>query len=80
METKAQIYIPQVFRSFQGYNVVDIKEYRNEHRMEIILEKTEDHVYICNHCGCKLGNQHSRYFVRAKHLKVCNWHVTICFW
>ena len=28
METKAEIYIPAVFRSFQGFQIRDIREWR----------------------------------------------------
>jgi hypothetical protein len=37
MEAKARIYVPQAFRSFQGFSVVDIKESVVTQEMEIVL-------------------------------------------
>lgn len=80
MNSKAQIYVPYFLRNFQGFNVLDIKEYRTEMRMEIILEKVPHKEHFCGNCGCQLGPQKDRYWVRARHLKVFNWQVTVCFW
>jgi transposase len=80
MEQKASIYIPYAFRNFQGYSVVDIKESIPAQKMEIILEKQPDHVCICNRCGHRLGAMKDRYWVRARHLRVFNWQVTVAFW
>lgn len=80
METKTQVYIPAVFRSFQGFDVEDVKEFRNEQRLEIWLKKCDGKVHLCSHCGGKLGHQEGRYIVRAQHLKVCSWQLQVCFW
>lgn len=80
MKPKAEIYIPQVFRTFQGFDIKDIKEWRDERRMELILEKQADREHFCCRCGCNLGRMDGRYWLRAHHLKVMGWTVIVCFW
>ena len=80
MEAKARIYVPQAFRSFQGFSVKDIKESRVSKTMEIVLKKTDDKVHLCNACGDRLGAQVGRYWVTARHLRCFNWTVTVSFW
>lgn len=80
MDQKASLYIPYAFRNFQGYSVLDIKESIASQHMEIILEKEPDQICLCNRCGHRLGKIKDRYFVRARHLRVFNWQVTVGFW
>lgn len=79
MDAKGSIYIPYVFRSFQGFVVRDIKEFHKTQHMEIHLEKAGDKVHLCNHCGGRLGHYHDRYSVEARHLRIFNWTVSVCF-
>ena len=39
MEAKASPYIPQAFRAFQGFSVVDIKESVSQREMEVRTDK-----------------------------------------
>lgn len=80
MNSKAQVYVPHFLNAFQGFSVLDLKEYRSEQRMDIILEKKEGKEHFCSVCGCKLGAQKDRYWVKARHMKIFNWHVTVGFW
>ena len=80
MSQKTEIYIPYVFRNFQGFSVKDIKEFIKDKKMEIVLEKNENKTQICGKCSSILGNLNSRYLVKARHLRVCNWSLSICFW
>jgi len=80
VETKASLYIPAVFRSFQGFEIRDIKEYRLQHRMELILEKTPERKHFCCRCSSELGQMNSRYWLRSHHLRVMGWTVVVCFW
>lgn len=80
MDQKANIYVPYVFRFFQGFSVVDIKESFSDRHLRIILEANPDRVHLCDRCGHELGAQDGRYYVEARHLKVCNWTVSVCFW
>jgi len=79
MDAKVSTYIPQVFRSFQGFYTKDVKEFASEQRMEIHLEAEPSTEHLCNACGHKLGHQKDRYHVRAKHLRVMGWQVEVCF-
>jgi transposase len=79
MDTKVSTYVPYCFRQFQGFSVKDLKEFPATEVMEIHLVSNEDRVRCCGVCGVKLGNIKDRYWVRARHLKVFNWLVTVCF-
>jgi transposase len=79
MDAKARGYLPFIFRSFQGFQTKDIKEFHSKRHMEIHLESEEDRVRLCNCCGHKLGERHDRYWVKARHLRVFNWTVSVCF-
>lgn len=80
MEPKARLYLPAVFRSFQGFDVVDLKEWRSRQHLEIVLEKSEGRVHRCGRCGGELGAQAGRYVVRAKHLRMMGWSVSVAFY
>lgn len=75
----SSIYIPYVFRSFQGFVVLDIKEFQKNQHMQIHLEKEDGKTHLCSVCGSKLGHYHDRYPVEARHMKVFNWTVSVCF-
>ena len=79
MDAKASNYLPYIFRSFQGFRTVDVKEFRPRQHMDLILESEPERVRICNVCGNKLGATHDRYWVRARHLRAFGWTVTVCF-
>ena len=69
METKAEIYIPAVFRSFQGFQIKDIREWRESCHMEFILESQPNRQHYCFRCGSELGRQRDRYWLRSRHLR-----------
>lgn len=80
MSSKPEFYLPRVFQGFQGYKVVDIKDYHLESRSELILSKKKDHRPICHRCGCGLGHQKGRTRLRVKHLKMMGWSVELVLW
>jgi transposase len=80
MESQGQLYIPQVFRSFQGFEIKDIKEWKSIRRMELILESKAEREHWCSRCGCDLGAMDGRYWVRSHHMRVMGWTVAVCFW
>ncbi|MBK7845085.1 MAG: hypothetical protein IPJ71_15615 [Bdellovibrionales bacterium] len=80
MDARSSEYIPQVFRSFQGFNIRDIKEWTKAQRLEIHLEKIKDKEHFCRKCGCQLGRQDGRYRVTAQHMRIMSWSVTVSFW
>jgi transposase len=79
MEAKPEIYIPSVFKNFQGFQVKDIKEWRSEEHMEIILEDQENREHLCDRCGCRLGALNGRYWLSCRHLRVMGWKVSVGF-
>src|SRR5262245_56417875 len=79
MEAKPEIYHPQVFRNFQGFRVRDLKEWRDDRRMEIILERIEAKEQFCSRCNCQLGAYKDQYRVKAKHLQMMGWQVEVVF-
>lgn len=80
MESKAQQYIPAVFRSFQGFDIIDLKEYRLRQHLEIVLEKLPNRRHLCWRCDQELGPMKDRYRVRAKHLRMMGWSVSVTFY
>jgi len=80
MNAKAEIYIPFVFRSFQGFQVKDIKEFRIKQHMELILESEPNRGHICDRCGGHLGAQDGRYWLTCRHMRVMGWTVSVSFW
>jgi transposase len=79
MDAKVPKYLPYIFRCFQGFQTIDIKEYHQDRRMELHLASEPERTRLCDKCGFKLGNFHDRYPVRARHLKAFNWNVIVCF-
>jgi transposase len=80
MESKTELYIPAVFRSFQGFQIKDIREFRGAQRLELVLEQESAREHFCDRCGEVLGRQRDRYWQTARHLRVMGWLVTVCFW
>lgn len=79
MDAEVPNYLPYIFRSFQGFQTKDIKEFIKTQQMEIVLESKKDRKRLCNKCGHELGALHDRYWVKARHLKAFNWNVSVCF-
>lgn len=79
MDAKAQFHVPYIFRSFQGFKLRDIKEFIPRAHMELHLESNKSRRRLCSVCGNELGAMKDRYFVKAKHLRVMNWTVEVCF-
>ena len=80
MGPRADLYIPQVFRNFQGFEIKDIKEFREGRRMELHLESKPEREHYCCRCGCNMLGQDGRYWLKSHHLRVMSWTVVVCFW
>lgn len=76
----AGFYIPSCFRNFQGFHIRDIKDFRKERRIELVLEADAGKEHFCARCGSQMGRQDGRYWVEALHLKCMGWLVKVCFW
>ena len=79
MDAKRSLHIPAIFQCFQGFSVLDIKEFRTTKQMEIHLVKREDKVPLCRHCVDELGHYHDRYHVKAIQMIAFDWTVFVCF-
>lgn len=79
MNTESQVLIPRFLDTFQGFSVVDIKEFLAGSRIEIHLERRKDQNRLCARCGHELGHYHDRYHRKAKHLRLFNFNVEIHF-
>lgn len=79
MTTKPKSYLPQVFKNFQGFTTRDIKEWREDRRIEIWLEKVDNKVHICDQCSGELGAYKDQHKIKAKHLRVMGWVVEVIF-
>ena len=79
MDAEVPKYLPYIFRSFQGFQTIDVKESHVHRHMELILESNSDRARLCSACGSKLGNCHDRYWVKARHLRAFGWTVSVCF-
>lgn len=79
MEARPSIYIPVVFRTFPGFKVRDLKEWRQDRRMEIILDKEEQKVHLCAVCQSELGAYHDGHWIKAKHMRMMDWVVEVTF-
>lgn len=81
MESKARVHLPQAFRVFQGFDVVDLKDFRLRQHLEIVLERSTDRGEPrCHRCDTELGALHDRYQIRARHLRMMGWTVSVLFW
>lgn len=80
MEAKTNTYFPQIFRTFQGFNTIDLKEWHQSKRIEIILESKPGRGHRCFRCNSEMGAMKERYYVRAHHLRVMGYKVVVCFW
>lgn len=79
MDAKVQVYVPRCFNSFQGFSVIDIKEFASERRIELHLEHKGRKNPLCNACGLKMGDYHDRHPMRVKHLRIFEHYVEIHF-
>lgn len=73
-------YLPSVFKTFQGFDVVEFKENPETCHIELILEKQSSRTHHCAKCDHELGPQNSRYKVSARHLRIMGWSVSVVFW
>jgi transposase len=65
-----------------GYEVSDLKEWRQKGEIEIYLKKRDDepHKCLCSRCGHELGNSHGRYPLKLKTMPIFNFTTYICIW
>lgn len=76
---KPHFYVPACLQNFQGFSVRDVKDWRQEARVEVYLERKSDTAFHCWRCNNELGSYHDQHRIRAKHLKMMGWQVEIIF-
>jgi transposase len=79
MEAKADKYLPLVFRSFQGFETIDVKVFQTKSEMEIHLKPDVDKKHFCTICDTELGAQDGGYWIRARHMRMMSWQVYVVF-
>ncbi len=80
MGSETKLYVPAVFRSFQGFQIKDIKEWRKDRRMELHLSSKLQRQHICSRCEGELGPLRDRRWHKARHMRVMGLLVVVCFW
>jgi hypothetical protein len=80
MESKARLYVPAAFRVFQGFNFIELKEWKKERRLELHLERSPERIAHCWRCGDVLGSKHDEYRAKARHLTMMGWQVEVVFY
>ena len=73
------MYLPYIFRSFQGFQTKDVREFHSRSHMQLILERDENFDSLCRRCGDKLGRKRGEHWIEAKHLKCFGWTSTVKF-
>ncbi len=65
-----------------GYEVSDLKEWRNKGQIEIYFKKREDEPRkcLCFKCGLELGASHGRYPLKLKTMPIFNFTTYVCVW
>lgn len=65
-----------------GYEVIDLKEWRQKGEIQIYLKKREDEPRkcLCSRCGFDLGVSHGRYPLKLKTMPIFNFTTYICIW
>src|SRR6056300_1230832 len=66
------MYFPHALNNFQGFKTVDLKESRSDQHIKIILKAKEDKSCLCSKCGGSLGRIRGKYYIEAKHLRICS--------
>lgn len=64
-----------------GFEVVDIKEWRNKQQIEIYLKKDQSQIKShCSKCGHELGVSHGRYPLKLKTMPILNFDTFLILW
>ena len=73
--------IPQFIKKrFQGYEILDFKQWITEGRVEIILVPKDSRVMQCFRCGSELGTARSKHLMQLEDLPIMNLKSIIKVW
>jgi transposase len=75
------VKVPHFLRkAFPGYEVIDLKEYLKELRIEIYLGRLEDKKMCCHRCGHAMHVERGKYAVKIEGMPIMGCRVWIHFW
>lgn len=63
-----------------GFEVSDLKEWRQKGIIEIYLKKQDCTESSCSRCTHPLGNSHGKYFMKVKTMPILGFTTYLCFW
>ena len=72
--------IPRFSETFDGYETIDFKEYLQQGRIEIHLERRSDKPVCCHRCGESMRTERGRYRQRLEALPVMGIRAYVFFW
>ena len=73
--------IPRFLKNaFKGYEVLDVKEYLNDARVEIHLGRKEEKGWRCHRCGSELAAERGKYRSTLEGMPIMGLRVWIYFW
>jgi transposase len=68
------------FIAYEGYEVLDFKEFLSQERIEIHLERKKDKPFDCYRCGTPMGAIRGRYRLRIKEMPIFNYECRVWLW
>ena len=73
--------IPRFLRSaFEGFEIIDLKEFLTEGRIELHLERKPKKNWLCHRCGAKLGVQRGKHKMCLEGMPLMGFKLFIHFW
>lgn len=67
-------------RVIPGFEIIDIKDWKNTSKIEIYFKKKKESEYHCSKCGSKLQNSHGKYKIKLKHLPIFDQDCYLILW
>ena len=68
------------FVAYEGYEVLDFKEFLSQGRIEIHLERKKDKPFNCYRCGTQMMAIRGRYRLRLKEMPIFNYECRVWLW
>jgi transposase len=72
--------IPRFVQQYDGYEILDFKEYLGQRRIEIHLERREEKKWECGRCGAELSSERGRYRTRLETLPILGFRCFVLLW
>lgn len=65
---------------FEGFEILDVKEWLTEGRIEVILQPKECKAWNCHRCGHELGASQGKYQQKIQGMPIMGYKLEIKFW